>query len=715
MRLFICTDPTDDAHLDRLTDALDGYRMTIDIDRMIGHQDSRPALQAAIQDCTAFVFALTPNTVLNRRCHWEFAQALYHERPVVVAMLTQVDPFPQALQEHLMVDMQAADATEQLLDALYVVGATPPSVLVQLFRNRLLLTIVVLLGFIAAYLLAGPYSPYRDQITNTLIGVLQVADRADSIYDPPDPRPNPTLIAQQAPLQQMTLSASANVIFQEGQNLARTGDYNAAINAFNRTLELVPGSVGAHIARGAAYLATGEADAAWGDYTRAIELSPGLALPYIARGEFFLTVGNPVEALADADAALAIEPDNVQAHILRGRAFTLRGEVETALMSLSRAIELDPQSAAAHTYRGDAHREQGNRKLARTDYDTALQLNPLSALAYTRRGLLLQAERNPDAALTDFDRALDLAPNDATAREGRGEILLVRGVFPRAIADFTHAIRIRPKRTALYLARGRAYRCDADPALAVADFTRAADLDLNTTAGALSRASTYQCTGVPTPNLDPQRIAATDPNLSAAYLYVASALVRRADDHRAAGDTAATLTDLTTAIRLTPSYTEAAALYHRRGALQEERGEYLLAQSDYATATDIMPQNAVYQLDYGRMLARAGETDAAMRRYNRALNADPRLVGAHLAKGDLYAATDQPALALETYTRAYYINQDHPPTLTRRVQLLASLGDCNAAAADLTRLTETFPDTPNLPTLTTTYTAACAPQEETSS
>ena len=36
MRLFICTDKTDEVLLETLTDALDGYRMTIDIDRIIG-------------------------------------------------------------------------------------------------------------------------------------------------------------------------------------------------------------------------------------------------------------------------------------------------------------------------------------------------------------------------------------------------------------------------------------------------------------------------------------------------------------------------------------------------------------------------------------------------------------------------------------------------------------------------------------------------------
>lgn len=711
MRLFICTDKSDEALLETLTDVLDGYRMTIDIDRIIGERDSRPTLQASIQDCEAFVFALTPNTIANRRCHWEFAQAVGNERPIIIAILAAVEPYPPALAGYLTADLTREPGAEELLDALYVVGATPPSLLLQLLRNRLLLAIVALVGFIVAYLLAGPYSPYRDTITDTLGSVIEVADRADSIYNPPLPTPDPTLVAQQEPLQRQTLSASAEAAFREGQQLARAGDHPAALGAFNRALALAPGSAGVHIARGGAYLAIGEPDTAWADYTRAIELAPGLALPHVSRAEFYVAVGRPGSALADVTAALALEPDNVQALIVQGRAHTHQGDTAAALAALDRAAALDPQSAAALTYRGMAHAAAGNVKLARADYDAALALNPAYPLAYAQRGDL-RASLGEPGAVDDYTRAIDLEPNNATARAGRGRLLWAAGNHPVAITDLTRAISARPNDPALYHARGRAYRCNGEPALAVADYTRAADLDLDATAAVLGQADTYRCAGDPTPDIDPARVGATDPNLTGAYLYVARALATRAAGFVRDGDTAAAITAYTAAIRLNPTYTEAAALYHTRGTLHEGAGDPAAARADYETAAAIMGEQARYHLDAGRMQALAGENTRAIRSFNLALNLDPTLYDAHIGRGDVFAAEDELQAALNDYNRAVSLQPESVPALVRRAQTLAALEFCDMAAADLAQATALAPDAPTLAPARDFLTTTCAISDE---
>jgi tetratricopeptide (TPR) repeat protein len=707
MRLFICTDHNDEALLETLTDVLDGYRMTIDIDRIIGERDSRPSLQASIQDCEAFVFALTPNTLANRRCHWEFSQAVGNERPIVVVILEEVEPFPKALAGFLTADLTRAPGAEELLDALYVVGATPPSFLQQLFRNRLLLAIVTLVGFIIAYLLAGPYSPYRAGITETISGVIEVANRADSIYNPPFPTADPTLVALQEPLQRQTLSASAEAAFREGQQLARAGNTPAAIAAFNRALELAPGSVGVYIARGGAYLAIDEPDTAWADYTRAIELAPSLALPHLSRAEFYVAINRPESALADVRAALSVEPDNVQALIAQGRAHTLLGDNTAAIAALDRATTLDPQSAAALTYRGMAHAAAGNTKAARGDYDAALALNPVYPLAYAQRGDLRVGLGEP-GAVEDYTRAIDLDPNNATARAGRGLLLWAAGDYPVAITDLTRAISVHPKDPALYHARGRAYRCNGEPARAVADYTRAADLDLDATATMLGQTDTYRCAGEPIPEIDPGRLGATDLNLTGAYLYVARALVVRAENRIADGDSAGAISAYTTAIQLNPTYTEAAALYHTRGKLYEEARNTTAARADYTTAADIMPEIAVYHLDAGRMRALNGESDRAIRSFALALNLDPTLYEAHIGRGDVFIAEAALQAALNDYNRAVGLQPESVPALLRRSQTLAALGFCDMAAADLIQATALAPDAPELASTRDTISTTCA-------
>ena len=422
MRLFICADDNDDIQLERLTDVLDGYRMTVDIDRMINvRRDSRPALQAAIQDCDAFVFALTARSIANRRCRWEFRQAEQFRRPIVTVLLEPIEPVPRAFHPHLITDLTTDDGPENLLDALYLVGATPPSMLAQLFRNRVALAITVLLGFLLAWSLAGPRSPVRQQVTETLIGIIDIANRTESSGPPPAPQDPPAVDTA------LDRSADAAAIFRGGQELARNGNYAAAIDAYNRTLDITPGAVGAYIARGNAAYELGQVQTARADFSRAIDLAPDLALPYLSRAAFYVRVREPRAALADVDAALAIQSDSAEAYNLRGEAYFVLGEMNAALTAYDRALDLQPDNAHAYSNRGQVHRYEGRLKLARADFDRAIQLNPLLAEAFIRRADLLVSQNNPAAALDDYTRALRLDPADPNARYGRGTLLAAQG------------------------------------------------------------------------------------------------------------------------------------------------------------------------------------------------------------------------------------------------------------------------------------------------
>ncbi|MEL7234043.1 MAG: tetratricopeptide repeat protein, partial [Chloroflexota bacterium] len=621
MRLFICTEKADEVLLDVLTDILHGYRMTVDIDRIIGQRDSRPTLQASIQDCDAFVFAATRNSLQSKRCLWEFGQAMDNDRPIIIALLEQLDPFPKAFDDYLVADLTGEGGAEVLLDALYVVGATPPSILRQLLRNRLLLSIVILIGFLIAWLAAGPYSPFRDEVAQTITGIINVSDRTVDINRPiPTRDPNdPELI----PIRAMTLSASAQSLFATGQEQARNGNYPEAIETYNRVLDITPGSAGAHIARGNALLAIDALDTAWGDFTRAIELSPDLALPYISRAAFYVTIGEADGALADLEAAVAIEPDNAEIHDLRAQAYFIRGQFDEALVSVNRAIELDSTGASSFSNRGEIYRFQGRYKVAREDFDRAIQLNPLLAESYSRRGALAQSQNNTAAALDDFTRAIELNPSDANARYGRALIYSSSGEYALAAADFSRSIIQQPDDPNLYLLRGTAYRCAGEPPLAVADFTTAADLALDVTVEYLRRPGVYECIGQPAPEVIPERVGLTDAAIEGAYFVIADRLVARAEQHLKNGDVESAVRDYTVAAIMTPSFTEVATLYFARGAVFEANGDLERALADYEAAVSILPERSDYYVSIGNLLVRQGETEDAFRQYARALELNP--------------------------------------------------------------------------------------------
>lgn len=690
MRLFICTEKADELLLESLTDYLDGYRMTIDIDRIIDTRDSRPYLQSAIQDCDAFVLALTPNTLKSKRCEWEYAQAIYNKRPIVVAMLADINPFPESLEKHLFANLTQPEGVEQLLDALYVAGATPPSFLVQIFRNRLLLLIVVLFGVLLALVVAGPYSPFREQVSDTVLGIIQIADRTNPqrvIPTPINPQDDPDL----RPIIAMTLSANAESLFLSGQERARNGDYVGAIDLFNRTLAIVPGAIGAHIARGRALQAIGERDTAWGDFTQAIELAPHLALPYISRAEFYIKAFEPDGALLDVESALAIEPDNAQAYNLRGRAHFMRGDFEMAIDAYNSALSLNDTYAEAYSNRGEAYRYNNRPKLAAADFEKAIALNSFFGEAFARRGELQYSEGNLESAQQDFTRAIEINPNNANARYGRALIYVSQSEYALAIADFTRAITQKPDDLNLYLLRGSAYRCHNEFGLAVADFTLAAQRNLDRTATYLSQVESYRCANTTPPNIDPNRIGVIDPNLSGVYQFVAGGLATRAREYAAENDIERASRDYLQAMAMTPSYTDVATLLYERGQMFEAQGNLNRALEDYAAAIEILPERSDFYVDYGQIMAVQGDTDEAFVRFAKALELNPSSIYAYLAQGDLYNQLEQKDRALTSYTRASIIDKDNVEVLSRRIRLLIETGDCKLADFDMEILQSSAP------------------------
>ncbi|MCX7704306.1 MAG: protein kinase, partial [Planctomycetota bacterium] len=159
------------------------------------------------------------------------------------------------------------------------------------------------------------------------------------------------------------------------------GDYDGAIEDYNKALELDPENADAYGNRGFARSATGDYDGAIKDFNKAIELSPTDALAYAGRGF--------------AKAA--------------------RGDYEGAIRDCDKAIEFDSKLVAAYVCRGDVKRHKKDYKGAIEDYSIAIELNPKDARLWGKRGDARYAKREYESALKDYNKAIELKPDYALA------------------------------------------------------------------------------------------------------------------------------------------------------------------------------------------------------------------------------------------------------------------------------------------------------------
>ena len=95
-----------------------------------------------------------------------------------------------------------------------------------------------------------------------------------------------------------------------------------------------------HLDKGNRHLAQGQFDEAIAAYTRAIELDPESVTAYSNRGEAYYSTGEYEEAIADYTKAIERAPEFWLAYYHRGLAYESKGEYEKAASDYEKVIEM---------------------------------------------------------------------------------------------------------------------------------------------------------------------------------------------------------------------------------------------------------------------------------------------------------------------------------------------------------------------------------------
>jgi tetratricopeptide (TPR) repeat protein len=206
---------------------------------------------------------------------------------------------------------------------------------------------------------------------------------------------------------------TANEWFEKGYASHTSGNYNDAINAYSKAIELNPKLAMAYNNRGNAYYMLGNHRQAIHDLDKAIELDPKLALAYHNRGLAYNGLGNYNQAIHDLDKAIELDPKFAGAYVARGIVYVQLRNRKQALNDFNRAIKVDPKFAPAYASRGIVYIKLRNRKQELNDYNRAIEVDPKFAPAYYFRGNYYRRHGNKELAMQDFKMAARLGDQDA--------------------------------------------------------------------------------------------------------------------------------------------------------------------------------------------------------------------------------------------------------------------------------------------------------------
>jgi tetratricopeptide (TPR) repeat protein len=137
----------------------------------------------------------------------------------------------------------------------------------------------------------------------------------------------------------------------QGEEAFKDGRYTEALAEFEQALE---GDLESHEPEYVHYMigrshdALDQFDEAIAAYQRALEINPDYEEAWVGLGVVYRLSGDFEAAHAAYSEALAIDPDNANAHSSLGTLYLLEDNPEESIKEFEEAIRLDPQLAAAH-------------------------------------------------------------------------------------------------------------------------------------------------------------------------------------------------------------------------------------------------------------------------------------------------------------------------------------------------------------------------------
>jgi len=206
-------------------------------------------------------------------------------------------------------------------------------------------------------------------------------------------------------------------LFDVAVQVAEKKQFDAAVPAWRKALELSPDDARAHNNLGVALAATGKTDEAIAEYRKSLELDDHSSQTNNNLGSALAEAGRMSEATSYFQRALELDPENPRAHNNLGGALAESGRLAEAIEHLRRVIEIEPDFADGH--------------------------NNLGA-ALARSGAL-------DEAALHLEKAVSLAPQNVGYRYNFGRVLAAKGRFGDAANQLAEAAKLSQMREPVIL------------------------------------------------------------------------------------------------------------------------------------------------------------------------------------------------------------------------------------------------------------------------
>jgi serine/threonine protein kinase len=237
-----------------------------------------------------------------------------------------------------------------------------------------------------------------------------------------------------------------------GDRLLNKHQSEAALEEFQKAIELNRNDAQAWKGRGDVLLMLGRNEGALSAYEKAIPLAPKNTKTINNKGKVLYKLGDYQQALASHEQALKIEPENnAEAWSGKGLAYIGLGDYQKALESFTKAQDIKPDEPTMWLQKGIALQYVEGKEPAQKFYQEALNVyNDLLAkkqnepVIWSDRGFVLLQLNAPLDALESYEKALSVDKNFYEALLGKANTLNLLRKPQEALETLDKAVIIRP-------------------------------------------------------------------------------------------------------------------------------------------------------------------------------------------------------------------------------------------------------------------------------
>ena len=271
-------------------------------------------------------------------------------------------------------------------------------------------------------------------------------------------------------------------LIDQGVALMDASEWQAALNVFNRVVDLAPNNE-------------------WGLANRAVTQA---------------SLGAFDQARSDADAALAIDPESHVAYHAIGIVADARFDAQAAIEAYSRAIEFEDGNSFALQQRARAYQMGGRLELAMADVETLIEMSPEYFWGYVLKGYVLTAQGKGPEVLALFEDLIVRFPENQSIPATAASMLTEIGMTDAAQRFLTQAPG-NENNPVIWVQRAQ-MRADDEGQLKLDDLNRALEINPDFVPALNLRADYYWQEYDFAPALvDIDRVLELAPKFSAAY------------------------------------------------------------------------------------------------------------------------------------------------------------------------------------------------------